>query len=129
MQRLPPGPTALQVLRYAAVGACGTGLHYLVMWGLIRTVGAAPVAASTIGACCGAAANYGLNYRFTFRSQRGHQHAAPRFFLVAAFGLGLNALLLGFALHALGLPILWGQLTATASVLAFTYLANRSLTF
>lgn len=120
---------ARQALHYAAVGACGTGLHYLVMAALMLALGLAPIAASTGGALCGAAVNYGLNYRFTFRSQQRHRRALPRFALVAALGVGLNALLLGWALRHAGLPTLWAQLAATAGVLGFTFLANRRLTF
>jgi putative flippase GtrA len=75
-------------------------------------------------------ANYILNYRFTFASERTHRSALPRFVVVAAVGVVLNAvtvsLLLAtkWPLHYLAI-----QGVATCVVLAVGFLANRGWTF
>lgn len=121
--------SGVQFVRYAAVGAIGTGLHYAAMFSLIAAFAVEPVMASTSGAILGALANYALNHRFTFRSTASHQVAMPRFLLIATIGFGLNALLLGLLLHTTALSTAFAQLVATIGVLGFSFFANRSLTF
>lgn len=118
---------------YACAGTVGTALQYAV---LLLAMGASSAAlstggavwASTLGAALGAAANYLLNRRFSFRSRRRHSEAAPRFALVAAASLAINAAAVG-ALYAEGLPPLAAQLAATAAVLVGGFLFNRHWTF
>ena len=96
---------AAQFVRYAGAGAIGTALHYAMLIGLVQLARIDAVAASTAGAIAGAIVNYALNHRYTFASDRPHRHALPRFALVAAAGVALNALVmaavLGFAGAAL----------------------------
>lgn len=118
---------------YTCAGAVGTALHYAVFVFLTAASSGAPstsgaVWASTVGATLGAGTNYLLNYRFSFRSVRRHREAAPRFALVAAGGLAINAATVG-ALCAEGLPPLAAQLAATAAVLVGGFLFNRYWTF
>lgn len=118
---------------YACAGAAGTALQYAVLLlaiaasaGTLSARGA--VWASTLGAVLGAGTNYLLNYRVSFRSARPHREAAPRFVLVAATGLAINAATVG-ALCAGGLPPLAAQVAATAAVLVCGFLLNRRWTF
>jgi len=118
---------------YACAGGVGTALHYAVF---ILMTGAVPGAitasgavwASTAGAIVGAAANYLLNYHFTFGSVRPHRDSAPRFALAAAAALAINAVTVG-TLCAAGLPPLAAQVAATAAVLVGGFLLNRYWTF
>ncbi len=127
------GPALRDFASYACAGAVGTALHYTVFLLVTGTSSSAPstgtaVWASTAGAALGAATNYLLNYRFSFRSLRRHREAAPRFALVAALSLAINAATVG-ALYAGGLPPLAAQLAATAAVLLGGFLLNRNWTF
>lgn len=127
------GPALRGFASYACAGAVGTALQYTV---LVLVVGAFPDAlsasgvvwASTLGATLGAGANYLLNHRFSFRSVSRHREAAPRFALVAAVSLAINAAIVG-SLCAGGLPPLVAQLAATAAVLVIGFLINRYWTF
>jgi putative flippase GtrA len=125
---LPP-PTAPQFFRYAGSGAVGTAVHYAVLIALVAFADAGAVEASTMGALVGAAVNYALNHRFTFRSRKAHGTAFPRFALVAAAGIVLNALVLAAVLAIAGPHYLVAQLVATCAVLAAGFLANRAWTF
>ena len=118
---------------YVSVGAVGTAVHYAVFLTItLRAPQPVPlwlvVAASTAGALLGALVNYLLNRRLTFRSARPHRSAAPRFAVVAAGSLALNALTVG-GLSAAGLAPLAAQVGATALVLVSGYLLNRNWTF
>lgn len=114
---------------FGLMGAVGTLAHYLLLWLLVATQLAAPVAASTAGAIVGALVNYQLNYRLTFASRRAHREALPRFMLVAAGGVLLNAAVMWCATGLLALHWLPAQLLATGIVLVGGYLANCAWTF
>jgi len=118
---------------YACAGAVGTALHYTVFVLVMGAFSGAPstsgaVWASTVGATLGAVTNYLLNYRFSFRSLRPHREAVPRFALVAAVSLAINAATVG-ALCAEGLPPLAAQLAATAAALVGGFPFNRYWSF
>jgi len=119
----------LRLAGYACVGATGTAIQYLVLGTLVRTHVLGVVAASCVGALCGAIVNYGLNYRFTFRNAPPHRTAAPRFVLVAAAALGLNGALMFVLTHWTPLPWLPAQCITTACVLLLTYTASSVWTF
>lgn len=116
-------------IRYASAGAIGTSVHYVTLIALVQGALARPVAASTAGALAGAVVNYLLNHRFTFRSDRAHAHAAPRFAVVTGAGVVLNAVVLALVLSLLGTHYVVAQVVATGVVLVCGYLANRAWTF
>jgi len=120
---------APQFLRYAGAGAIGTALHYALLIGLVQLARLDAVVASTLGAVAGALTNYVLNHRYTFDSDRAHRHALPRFALIAASGIALNALVMAAVLAVAGPHYLIAQIIATGAVLALGYLANRAWTF
>jgi putative flippase GtrA len=120
---------AAQFFRYAGAGAIGTALQYAILIGLVQLARIDAVAASTAGAIAGAIVNYVLNRRYTFGSDRPHRQALPRFALVAAAGVALNALVMTAVLGFAGPHYLAAQVIATAAVLAAGYLANRRWTF
>jgi putative flippase GtrA len=124
-----PPPLPAQFLRYAGAGAVGTALHYAVLIALVQLARTDAVAASTAGAVCGALVNYALNRRYTFASAAPHARALPRFALVAAAGVALNALVMAAVLALAGPHYLVAQVVATGAVLAAGYLANRAWTF
>ena len=119
----------LRFAGYACVGAMGTVVQYLVLAALVSTHVLGAVAASCLGAVAGAVVNYCLNYRFTFRSSSPHRKTAPRFFTVAAAGLGLNGVLMFVLTHWAHLPWLPAQCITTACVLVLTYTASSVWTF
>jgi putative flippase GtrA len=120
---------AAQFLRYAGTGAIGTALQYAILIALVQLARVDAVVASTAGAVGGAIVNYALNHRYTFGSDRPHRQALPRFALIAAAGVVLNALVMAAVLGVAGPHYLVAQVTATATVLAAGYLANRKWTF
>lgn len=128
---VPSTPTqaAPQFLRYAGAGAIGTAFHYSVLIALVQLARLDAVVASTAGAVAGALVNYVLNHRFTFASEKPHTRALPRFALVAAGGVALNAAVMATVLYLAGPHYLVAQVAATGAVLAAGFLANRAWTF
>lgn len=117
-----------QFLRFAAVGAAGTALHYLVLVTLVALAGVAPGRAAFAGAVAGACVNYWLNRRFTFQSTRRHRETVPLFVAMAALGAVLNGLIVG-QLSALGINFLLAQMFATVCILVLNFLMSKKWIF
>lgn len=115
--------------RFLGVGAFATGLQYALLVLGVEVLGADPVAASAVGFAVSAVANYWLNYRYTFQSDRPHRSAAGRFALVAAAGLVLNTLLMQALAGRLGLQYLLAQVLTTSAVLIWNFAANALWSF
>jgi putative flippase GtrA len=113
---------------YAAVGALGTGAHYSVLVATVWLGWLAPVAGSACGALVGAAVNFLLNARLTFRS-RPSWGSAARFVLTAALAAGANALAMTLLVGRLSVPWPAAQVIVTASLLLLTFLVNSLWTF
>ena len=118
-----------QFFRYAGAGAVGTAVHYSTLIALVQTGIATPLVGSTLGATGGALVNYALNHRYTFGSRRAHAQALPRFAVVAAAGIVVNAAVLAALLAVFSAHYLLAQVVATLAVLVFGFLANRQWTF
>lgn len=129
----PPVPSLIQrantqFLRFAAVGAAGTALHYLVLLLLVEMAGVAPGRAAFAGAVAGACVNYWLNRRFTFQSTRRHRETVPLFVAMAALGAVLNGLIVG-QLSAMGMNFLLAQMFATVCILVLNFLMSKKWIF
>lgn len=118
-----------QFLRFAAVGAIGTGFHYMALFLLVEYFHTGAVLASSAGFVLGAVINYFLNYRFTFASEKLHGETLPKFFLVAILGLPLNSGVMAFYTVVIPVHYLLAQLIATGIVLVWNFTANRIWTF
>jgi len=116
-----------QFLLYSAVGAVGTAVHFSVLIFLVQLLAIDPVSASMAGFASGAMVNYGLNYRFTFKSANPHYASLPKFLAVALAGLCLNTMIMALATGRL--YYLVSQCLATILVLAWNFLCNRYWTF
>ncbi len=111
-----------------AVGATATGVQYALLVLLVRFAGMGAPLASSLGFLASAAANYLLNYRYTFRSRHPHGPAALKFAALASMGLLLNAGLMRLLTES-GWNYLIAQVVATAVVLAWNFLGNSLWTF
>jgi putative flippase GtrA len=87
-------PLARQFLRFAAVGASGTAVQYLVLWGGVEGLGWPAAMSSAAGYALGSIVNYLLNYFFTFGSAKSHAEAATKYYAVLAVGLAITAALM-----------------------------------
>lgn len=117
-----------QFLRYGAVGAAATAVHYAWMVAWVE-IGAWPAwVASGSGAVLGAQVAYLANYRFTFAHRGGHRASWPRFQLTAAAGALWSMGVVAAGAWA-GLHYLPAQMAATATAMLLTYGLNRRWTF
>ena len=113
---------------FVVVGGFATGLQYAIMALLMGLAAVPALTASNIGFAISAVANYLLNARLTFRSERSHAATLPRFAITAALGLAINSLLLSLLIAA-GLHPAPAQILTTAGVLIWNYTLNALWTF
>ena len=127
--RVQPGGLLNQFLSFAAAGAVGTALHYLILVALVSSGTAQPVSASAAAFAAGAAVNYLLNYQFTFSSRKRHTETAGKYSIVALSGLLLNSVIMMVGVAALAWHYLLTQVIATGIVLLWNFTAHRTWTF
>jgi putative flippase GtrA len=117
----PQGPA--QFLVFAAMGAVGTLVQYLILAALVETGLAGAASASVAGATAGALTNYFLNRRHTFQSRRPHRAALAAFTALVAAGIAVNGLIVA----ALSPPLhyLVAQVIATVAVLGWNFAGSK----
>lgn len=113
-----------QFLKFAAVGATATCLHYTIYLVLVMQLGVKPGLAAAIGASFGACVVYLLNRRYTFATQRAHRETIPRFVALSVLGALLNGAIVGW-LSGMGLHFLLAQVVATVFVLFINYFVSK----
>lgn len=117
-----------QLMRYAAVGALATLVHYVWLVVCVELAAWPAWLASGFGAVAGAQVAYYGNRRFTFAHQGARAASWPRFqataLLGAVGGMGVVALAV-----RMGLYYLLAQMLATLLMLLLTFGINRRWTF
>lgn len=114
---------------YTSSGAIAAIIHFLILILLVQFLFFPPVLASIMGYIVGATVNFLLNHHWVFQSSRPHAETAPKFFLIAASGLGLNATMMYFLVTMLQIHYLLGQIATTSSVLVWNYYWSSRWTF
>jgi putative flippase GtrA len=117
-----------RLFTYAAVGAVGTGAHYTVLVTAVSLGLLAPPGASACGATLGAAVNFLLNARLTFR-RRASLPNATRFLVTAALAAGANGLAMTVLVRWLMVPWMAAQIIVTGGLFLLTFLVNSLWTF
>lgn len=118
-----------RVARFLLVGGLSTLAHYLVLGLLVEGQVAGVLPATAAGYGVGALVNYLLNRRYTFRSDRAHSAAVPRFVAVWLAGLLATVLLMGLWVQGLGWHWLPAQALTTVLVLVLNYLGHARFAF
>ena len=121
-------PFVRQFLRYGAVGAVATAVHYLLLVWCVERGGWPAWQSSGAGAVLGAQVAYLGNRCFTFSDRDGLGVSWVRFQAVALAGALLGMATVAGAVWS-GLHYLLAQLLATALVLLLTFVVNRNWTF
>ena len=119
----------VKLIKFSAVGALGTLVHYSVLVFLVQLLSVNVLVASSTGAIVGALVNYFLNYKWTFNSNKRHSEAMAKFFAVAAVGFVMNGLFMALFTEALAMHYLIAQVMTTGIVLFWNFLANHYWTF
>lgn len=114
---------------FVLVGVIATAIHFGVLILLVQGFGVLPTWASTAGFLLSAVANYALNYRLTFNSDKPHVEAAGKFVVVLTAGMLGNAALMHTGTAILGWPYLLVQLGTTVMILFWHFFGNYLWSF
>ncbi len=115
--------------RFCSIGAIATVLQYAILILLVTVLSVPATFASATGFMISALANYALNYRYTFRSDKKHLDALSKFTTVALIGLVLNTSIMYLFVDLLGVFYLFSQVVATVIVLVFNFLGHNYWSF
>jgi putative flippase GtrA len=115
-------------LRYCAVGAVATAVHYGLLVAGVVLAGWSAWLCAGIGAVAGAQVAFVGNRAFTFSGQPRRTASWLRFQYTALIGALVNMALVAAAVR-LGWHYLLGQVLATALVVVLTFGINRRWTF
>ncbi len=115
-------------MRYTAVGAVATLVHYLLLVSCVELAGWPAWLASGFGAVTGAQVAYYGNRRFTFAHGGAMAASWLRFQATAFFGAVAGMGVVALAVR-IGLYYLLAQVLATLLMLLLTFGVNRRWTF
>lgn len=115
-------------IRYVAVGAIATAVHYLTLVLCVEGFGWPAWCGSGLGALVGAQVAYLGNRWFTFAHRGAMSASWPRFQATALVGALLGMAVVALAVR-LGLHYVLAQMLATALSLVLTFGINRLWTF
>jgi putative flippase GtrA len=118
-----------QLFRFVLVGLAATITTYATLIIGVELFDVAAVTASIVGYALGVLVNYWLNYRYTFGSSKKHTFVLPRFLMVTAVGMMLNAFIMYAGIHWFQLNYLLAQLFAVMIVMTWSFSANRLWAF
>ena len=119
----------IQFLRFAAVGAIGTTIQYIVLWGGVEFLAVSAVTASAVGYVLGSIGNYLLNYLFTFESGKSHLEAASKYYTVLAIGWCINTGLMMYLVQHQSWNYWAAQILTTGVGLGWNFTGSRLWVF
>lgn len=116
-----------QFIRYGAIGAIATAVHYLLLVWCVERGAWPPWWASGFGAVAGAQVAYLGNRWFTFAHHGAVRASWPRFQATALAGALLGVAVVAFGVW-LGLHYVLAQMLATVLGMLLTFSINRNWT-
>lgn len=123
-----------EILRFSASSLASFVIDYCMYALLLTATGAAGIANGLIISNIGArlvsgAANYTLNRKFVFRSRTGFARSAAQYFLLAAFILAGNTLVLSTLVGTLGFNSLIAKLITEVLFFTISWVVQRYVIF
>jgi putative flippase GtrA len=121
--------TLPELLRFGAVGVA-SAVVYFILYGLFEWLTPFPPSVlATLAYGTGMIFNYLVQRSFTFRSQRQHHHAGPRYVLVQIGGLLINTAVIYVGVDRWRWPFLPVQLGAIVLTATWNYLGQKFWAF
>jgi len=119
---------AVRLLRFGLVGGAAT-MTYAVLVGLLHRAGLVPAAASMTAYLTAGLVSYLGHKRITFRSDRAHAVAAPRFVASLALGIGTAGAIPVIVVDGLRLPLAVATAVTCVAAPVLSYLALSLFVF
>lgn len=116
-------------IRFAAVGVAATAVHGASLHAIVVSAALHPTLANAFAFSAAFVASYLGHYHFSFRSRERHLKSAPRFLVIAIFGLALNSAIFAAVVNWLGLHYWIAFALAVVVTPAAVFLASRRHAF
>jgi putative flippase GtrA len=118
-----------ELLRFGGVGGLTTVVYFVALWPLAKFV-ALPMWLLAFIACLPALlVGYLLHRSFTFKSNKRHASAGPRFLIVQLAGMAFNSFAIWVGTDLAHWPFLVVQFGAIALQVMLTYLGQKLFAF
>lgn len=117
-----------RIVRFAFSGGLATAVHFSVM-AILVCHEAGAVTATAVGAVCGAAANYFLQYYYTFRSVREHRATLIAYVIAGVIAWLSNLLVFAVLYQIFDMDMRVAQLVTTVVVALQNYFIYKKLVF
>lgn len=118
-----------QLIHFAAVGAVGTLVQYLVLWIGVDLLALSAAVSSGAGYILGSIVNYILNYKFTFKSDKSHRDAVTKYYAILVVGWCINTGLMWLLADHNGLNYWFAQLIATGTAFLWNFSGSKLWAF
>ncbi len=118
-----------EIFVFGAVGLLSTFVHFAVLFLLVESRTIPPVSANFFAFLASLLASFGLNHRYTFRSQLHWKRTLPKYTVTVLLGLFLNQSIMWITVDKLHLSYLYGFLFVTAVVPLSNFILHKSWTF
>lgn len=116
--------------RFVLVGVAGFTLQITLFTLFANGFEWEPRVATILATSCGYTQSFMLHRIWSFEARDGViGRQAPRFVLVSAVAVGVNALVLTILLHAFEWPNLLSEIVATCPQALLSYIGNRTWSF
>lgn len=118
-----------ELVRFGWVGFFTLGMYVVEMWLLKRVNNWHTWVNATIAYVPCLVTNYFLHRTFTFRSDKQHMEAGPRYLVIQVGGLLINTGVLWLGVDVLKFPYLPAQIAAVVILALWSYLGQKLWTF
>lgn len=122
-------PVVAQMIRFGLVGLCATGTYFVSTLLLHRYVPLSLPVAAAVSFAVVVAMNYVAHYSWTFRSDRAHAAAIPRFLATSVGGLAINTVVVALGGRWPGARQTTILLVGAVVVMIWNYLLSRFWVF
>ena len=120
----------LELIRFVGVGGFTTLLYFALLWVATKLLPSQPMwLLAALGYAPALLVAYVLHHSFTFRSQRQHVSAGPRFVVVQLAGLVINSGIIWIGADVMRLPFVLVQLAAIGIQVLLTYIGQKFFAF
>jgi putative flippase GtrA len=118
-----------ELIRFGGVGGLTTVIYFVLLWPLAKLLPLPMWLLASIAYLPPLLLGYVLHRSFTFRSDRRHASAGPRFVLVQLGGMAFNSFAIWVGTDLLQSPFLPVQLVTIALQVMLTYLGQKLFAF
>lgn len=118
-----------EILVFGAVGLLSTFVHFGTLFLLVESLAVPPVSANFFAFLASLLASFGLNHRYTFRSQLHWKRTLPKYTVTVLLGLFLNQSIMWIAVEQLHISYLYGFVFVTLVVPLSNFILHKFWTF